>query len=70
MIVNLIKGKYFFTAESKKDFSGWEIVGVEDFKLGVKRIHIRRDRGAGKVEFRMVFCEDKDVPTQFKRICA
>jgi len=59
-----------WSADSKSDFSGWELLHIEDFKDGVKRVHVRTIARA-PYEFRMVYCRDEHVPTEFKpNVCA
>ena len=54
-------------AESKEDFSRWEVLHVEDFKPGVKRVHVRSSNKA-PAEFRMVYAAEEHVPTEFRLV--
>ena len=62
----------YFVAESKADFSGWEIIGIEDFKPGVKRVMVRHIPPTVSketpAECRLVFCKDEHVPTEFRKV--
>ena len=63
----------FFVAESKADFSGWEILDIQPaFKPGVKRVMIRHIPPTVSertpAEFRIVFCKDEHVPTEFRQV--
>jgi hypothetical protein len=53
-----------WVAESKQDFDGWEIVGIRDFKPGVKIVAIRSSH-TPPAEFRAVYTSDEHVP-EFK----
>lgn len=57
----------FYVAESKDDFSGWEILHIEDFKIGIKRLHVRLNSKPSV--FRLVYCADEFVPTEFRQVC-
>lgn len=55
-----------YIATKRDDFKGWEILGVQQFKEGVKVVHCKRPRpnlGAGFQEFRTVYCSNEVAPT-------
>lgn len=63
----------FFVAESKADFSGWEIISIQPaFKPGVKRVTIRHIpltvSKETPAECRLVFCKDEYLPTEFRQV--
>ena len=47
-----------FIIESPDDFVGWTIIGIEEWKLGVKRVSMTRPCRLGS-EFRMVYSADE-----------
>lgn len=47
----------YYIVESPRDLWGWEIIEVEPWKDGVKRLHARRSADSG-MEFRLMYCED------------
>ncbi len=57
-----------YIAESPADFSGWEILFIEDFKPGVKRVHIRSSNNP-PASFRIVYCAEEHLPTDFRQVC-
>jgi hypothetical protein len=50
--------------ESKEDFvrcfGNWEVLRVEEWKPGVKRVHLRY--GRSPAGFRLVYCQDEYLP--------
>jgi len=63
----------FFVAESKADFSGWEIISIQPaFKPGVKRVTVRHIPPTVSertpAECRLVFCKDEYLPTEFRQV--
>lgn len=63
-----------WVAESKADFSGWEIICIMPaFKPGVKRVACRHVPPGGPsketpAEFRLVFSKDEHIPTEFRKV--
>jgi len=62
-----------FIAESKADFSGWEVISIQPaFKPGVKRVTVRHIpltvSKETPAECRLVFCKDEHVPTEFRKV--
>lgn len=59
-------------AESKHDFSGWEIISVQDFKPGVKKVTVRHiPPNVSKetpAECMVVYTPDEYVPTEFRAV--
>jgi len=45
-----------YVSSSANDFTGWQLLGWEQWKEGVKRVHVRKDR-----TFYIVFAEDSHV---------
>lgn len=58
----------YYVAESQNDFSGWEILYIEDFKPGVNKVHIRL-LNQTPAQFRVVYCDEKYLPTEFRQVC-
>lgn len=53
-----------YIATKRDDFKGWEILGVQQFKEGVKVVHCKRQiRTLNTEEFRTVYCRDEVAPT-------
>ena len=52
------RSEYACVIENEREFDGWEILEIEDWKPNVKRVHMRRSFNGG-MEFRMVFSDDK-----------
>ena len=48
-----------YVAESKGDFDGFEILLVEDWKPGVKRVHVRKIYPDGSGSFYIIFADEK-----------
>jgi len=46
-----------YIAESKEDFNGWQILLVEDYKPGVKRVRMRRNHS-----FMVIYAGDDIAP--------
>lgn len=44
-----------WTSESHLDFKNCNILLVEDFKPGIKRVHVRFMNSNGKPEFRLIY---------------
>jgi len=65
------EGNYFI-AESKGDFSGWEIISIQPAKPGVKRVTVRHIPPTVSrktpAECRLVFCNDEHLPTEFRKV--
>jgi len=62
-----------FIAESKGDFSGWEIIDIQPaFKPGVKRVTVRHIPPTvserNPAECRVVFAKDEHIPTEFRQV--
>jgi hypothetical protein len=56
-IVNVGFGDIYI-AEQKADFDGWQILAVEDWKPGVKRVHMRQIEGKGSGRFQIVYADE------------
>ncbi len=46
-----------YIAESKEDFNGWQILTVEDYKPGVKRVRMRRNHS-----FMIIYADEAIAP--------
>ena len=46
----------YWVAESVKDLHDWTVIYEEPWKEGVVRLHCRRSLGAGKMEFKQIYC--------------
>jgi hypothetical protein len=60
----------FYTAKSKADWAKWpsvEILYIEEWKPGVKRVHCRDVRW--EPQFYMVYCSDEFLPETESREC-
>ena len=47
-----------YVIENESDFWGWEILHIEDYKPGVKRVFMQRPTGMGQ-EFTFVYSDEK-----------
>lgn len=61
-----------FIAGSKADFRGWEVISIQPFKPGVKRVTVRHIPPTVSketpAECRLVVCKDEHVPTEFRQV--
>lgn len=48
-----------YIAESKADFDGFEILSIEDWKPGVKRVNMRKIYPDQSASFYIVFADEK-----------
>ena len=47
--------------DSKDDFNGWELLWVEQWKPGVKRVFMRKINPNGQATFMTVFSRDEHL---------
>lgn len=57
MRLEQVDGDEYYSVESPRDLWGWEIIEVEPWKGGVKRLYARRSTDNG-MEFRLIYCRD------------
>lgn len=50
-----------YIADSKEDFVGWEILLIEDWKPGIKRVSMRKIKPMGWGSFLIVFSKDEYI---------
>ena len=53
MRVDIVHGEPYYLVTSRDDLLGWNILHVEHWKPGVKRLHVMN---ATETEFRMLYC--------------
>ena len=53
-----------YTATVKSDFDGWKILAVEDWKPGVKRVHMLKTYPNSSGVFEIVFANDIIAPKE------
>lgn len=54
MKIETIDGEEYWTVESINDLRGWRIIEAEDWKEGIKRLHVVADNPP---EFRLFYCQ-------------
>jgi len=52
----------YYIIESKEDFAGWEILLVQQWKVGVKQVHMRKVDSSGYGTFMIVYFREEFLP--------
>jgi len=61
------RGREYLTYESREEFSGWDVLGVERYKPGVCRVHLASPSHFRSREFRIVYAKDEHLPEHWIR---
>lgn len=57
MIIDKVGDREYWSIETAADLSGYQIIYVEQYKAGVRRLHVVKPETA-QIEFRMIYCDD------------
>ena len=64
MKIDYVDGDEYWTVETIRDLRGWRIIEVEDWKEGVKRLHVVADNPP---TFRLFYCRDEILEAELQR---
>ena len=62
MKIDRFEDKEYWTVTKPTDLDGWVLIFIEDWKPGVKRLHVRTPSHQVPAEFRMLYCPDDLAP--------